>query len=167
MAEGKERARDDKMMENFHYTCIYDNLQGPTQPREKSIRIHQLMPKIIRLHNKLQAITVYARDPTIYQGENPSLFHLIQGRKRRDARMILEIRDENGNLQTTTRGILNTFVGHMKRKYGPIQVDDECVDQMVNAGHTRVAEAWGDIIDMPITAKMCYCLIEGHTEEQL
>jgi len=55
--------------------------------------------------------------------------------------MILEIRDENGNLQTTTRGIVNILVGHMKRKYGPIQVDDECVDQMVNAGHIRMAEA--------------------------
>jgi len=67
--------------------------------------------------------------------------------------MILDIRDENGILQTTTRGILNTFVGHMKRKYEPTQVDDECVDQMVNAGHIKVAEEWGDILDMPITAE--------------
>jgi len=41
----------------------------------------------------------------------------------------------------------------MKRKYGPIQVDDECVDQMVNAGNLRTAETWGDITDMPITAE--------------
>ena len=67
--------------------------------------------------------------------------------------MILEIRDENGNLQTTTRGILNTFVGHMKRKYGPMHVDEECVEQMVNAGHIRVVEAWGDIMDMHITTE--------------
>jgi len=52
MMEGKERARDDKMMENFYYTCIYDILQEPTQPREKSARLHQLKAKIIRLHNK-------------------------------------------------------------------------------------------------------------------
>ena len=67
--------------------------------------------------------------------------------------MILEIRDENGNLPTITRGILNTFVGYMKRKYGPIQVDVECLDLMVNAGHIRVAEAWDDNIDIPITAE--------------
>ena len=86
MTERKERARNDKMMENFYYTCIYNILQEPTQPREKSTRLHLLKAKIIRLHNKrLQAITVDARDPTIYQGENSSLFHLIQGRKRRDA----------------------------------------------------------------------------------
>ena len=89
----------------------------------------------------------------MYQGENPSIFHLIQGRKMREARMILEIQDENGNLQTTTRGILNTFVGHMKRKYRPIQVQDVCVDQMVNAGNLRMAQTWGDITDMPITSE--------------
>jgi len=142
------------MMEYFYYNCIYDILQEPTQPREKSARLHQLKAKIIRLHNKrMQTMTIDARDPKMYQGENPSIFHLIQGRKRREARMILEIQDENGNLQTTTRGILNTFVGHMKRKYGPIQVDDECVDQMVNAGNLRMAQTWGDITDMPITAE--------------
>jgi len=65
--------------------------------------------------------------------------------------MIIQIRDEDGTLHTTTRGKLNTCVGHMKRKYGPIKVNDECVDQMVNAGHLRVAERWGGIIDMPIT----------------
>ena len=104
MTEWNERARDDKMLENFYYTCIYDILQEPTQPREKSVRLHQLKAKIIRLHNKrMQTITIDARDPKMYQGENPSIFNLIQGRKRREARMILEIQDENGNLQTTTR----------------------------------------------------------------
>jgi len=67
--------------------------------------------------------------------------------------MIIEIPDENGNLQTTTRVMLNAFVGHMKRKYGPIKVNDECVVHMVSAGHLRVAERWGDVIDMPITAE--------------
>jgi hypothetical protein len=154
MTEGKERARDDNIIENFYCTCIYDILQEPTQPRETSARLHHLKAKIIRLHNnRIQTITIDARDPKMYQAENPSIFRLIQGRKRRKARLILEVQDENGNLQTATRGILNTFVGHMKRKYGPIKMDDECVDQMVNAGNLRMAQTWGDIIDMPITAE--------------
>jgi len=83
ITEGNEWARDDTMMENFYSTCIYDILQEPTHPRKKSARLHKLKAKIIRLHNKpLQTITVDASDPTIYSGENPSLFHLIQGRKR-------------------------------------------------------------------------------------
>jgi hypothetical protein len=123
--DGREReGRDDTMMENIYYTCIYDILQEPTQPRAKFARLHHLKAKIIRLHKmRLRTITVGAKDPTMYQGQNPSLFRLIQERKRQDGRMIIEIRDEVGNLQTT-RGILNTSVGHMKRKYGPIHVND-------------------------------------------
>ena len=32
-------------------------------------------------------------------------------------------------------------------------MDDECVDQMVNADNLRMAQTWGDMIDMPITAE--------------
>ena len=79
----------------------------------------------------------------MYQGETPSLFHLIESRKRRDARTTTDIRDENGELQTTTRGLLRTFVGYMMRKYGPILVEVQCVDHMVTAGHIRAADRWG------------------------
>jgi len=51
----------------------------------------------------------------------------------------------------------------MKRKYGPIQVDDECVDQTVNAGYIRVAEARGDIIDMPIAAEELQTVVHRGT----
>ena len=167
MTEGKERTPEATRMENFYYSCIYDILQEATQPREKFAILHQLKAKIIRLQNKrIQTITVDARDPIMYQEKTPSLFHLIQGRKRRDARMIIEIRDENGQLQTTTRGILNTFVGYMKRKYGPIRVDDECVDEMVKAGHLRVVERWSDILNMPITAEELQTVVHRVTGNQ-
>ena len=64
MTEGKERARDDKMMENFYYNCIHDILQEPTQPREMSARLHELKAKIIRLHNKrMQTMTDRCKRP--------------------------------------------------------------------------------------------------------
>jgi len=40
MTEGKERARDDKMMENVYSICVYDILQELTQPRE----VYQITP---------------------------------------------------------------------------------------------------------------------------
>ena len=159
MTEGKERAQFDTTMENYYCACIYDILQDQSHPGEKSVRLRQLKAKIIRLHNKrIQTIMVDTRDPTMYQGGTPSLFHLIESRKRRDARTTTDIRDENGELQTTTRGLLRTFVGYMMRKYGPILVEVQCVDHMVTAGHIRVAYRWGDILDMPITEE------ELHTE---
>jgi len=47
----------------------------------------------------------------------------------------------------------------MKRKYEPIQVYDECVEQMKNAGHIRMAEEWGDILDMPIPAEVIQTVV--------
>jgi len=41
----------------------------------------------------------------------------------------------------------------MNRKYGPIEVGDECLDQTVNAGNLRTAQTWGDITDMSIAAE--------------
>jgi len=51
----------------------------------------------------------------------------------------------------------------MKQKYGPIQVDDDCVDQMVNAGYITVAEAWSDIINMPVTAEELQTVVHRGT----
>ena len=94
------------MMENFYYACIYDILQEPIQPREKVAALGQMQAKILMLHTqRIKALTLDARDRTTYPGETPSLFHLVQGKKRRAARMISEILDENGQQQKTMRRI--------------------------------------------------------------
>ena len=49
--------------------------------------------------------------------------------------------------------ILRVFSEHMRSKYRPIQVDDDGVRTILEAGHGCVPEAWGDIIEMPITAE--------------
>ena len=51
----------------------------------------------------------------------------------------------------------------MKRKYRPIQVDDECADQTVEAGNLKVAERWGNILDMPITAAELQTVVQRVT----
>jgi hypothetical protein len=139
--EGKERMRTEVMNENSYYACIYDVLQDTIQHREKAARLNRLKAKIVRLHNKrLQAITIDTREPTMFQGESPSLFHLLQMRKRRESRMIANVLDENGSPHETIRGILRTFVDYLKHKYGPIQIEENCVDQTMNTGLRTVAE---------------------------
>jgi hypothetical protein len=86
----------------------------------------------------------------MYNGENPSLFHLIKRSKGRKARIITEILDENGFPQTTASGILNTFVKYQEQKYGPMPLDDQCKDHMVSAGHRKVAGRWDYLSDIPI-----------------
>jgi len=65
--------------------------------------------------------------------------------------MIANVLDKNGAPQETIRGILRTFIDYLKHKYGPIQIEENCVDQMLNAGFRTVAEPWRDLLDRPIT----------------
>jgi len=54
--------------------------------------------------------------------------------------MITNVVVANGIPQETVRGILQNFVDYLKHKYGPIQTDNECLAQMMNA-RLRTAEA--------------------------
>ena len=41
----------------------------------------------------------------------------------------------------------------MRRKYGPIQVEEECVRIMVKAGHRRLSDGWREALEGPITTE--------------
>jgi hypothetical protein len=80
--------------------------------------------------------------PDLYQDEQMSLFHLIKRRKQREQRTITHIMDPNSEMQTSTKGILNTFSDCLRRKYAPIHVGDGCIRSMPTAGHQRLSESW-------------------------
>jgi hypothetical protein len=68
------------------------------------------------------------------QEERMSLFHLIKLRERLTS---THVHDPVSEMQTTTRGIVNIFSSYLRRKYGPLTVDDECVKKMTDAGYQR------------------------------
>ena len=72
-------------------------------------------------------------------------------RKRRVPLMITSIIYKEGVTQTTTRGIMHTFVEFLQSKYEPIQVDDACVTGMEKAGHRTLPMGLRDFLDTPIT----------------
>jgi hypothetical protein len=65
--------------------------------------------------------------------------------------MATSVLDKYGDIQTTTKGILHTFVDHLQRKYGAISVDLESVTKMDKAGHKTVPTVWRDLLDSPIS----------------
>jgi len=65
--------------------------------------------------------------------------------------MITSAIDKDGVTQTTSRGILHTYVEFLQSKYDPIQVDDACVTQMEEAGLRILPLWWRDFLDTPIT----------------
>jgi len=76
-------------VDNFLYGCIYDILRN-TYPHEQKITMpNRLKAKITSLHgDKLQRVMLDNDEPNRLAGERPALFHILQMRKRQEARMI-------------------------------------------------------------------------------
>jgi hypothetical protein len=51
------------------------------------------------------------------------------------------------------KGIMDTFTACMKQKFGPIQVDEDCVRRVTGAGHRRLSENWKERLDVPLTTE--------------
>jgi len=48
---------------------------------------------------------------------------------------------------------MDTFSACMKQKYGPTQVNEDCVRRMAGAGHRRLSENWKERLNMPLTTE--------------
>jgi len=106
------------------------------------IMLNRLKAKITSLHvDKLQRVMLENDEANRLAGERPALFHILQMRKRQEARIIRSIQDECGNTQQTMEGIIRTYRSFLRRKYEPITVDEECVAYMAEAGQRALPTA--------------------------
>jgi hypothetical protein len=106
--EGAAKSRKDMLNQNFYYACIYDILNNRRYPREKTPTLNHLKTKDCPTTQKrLQSVTIDTHEATLFHGESPTLFHLLQMRKRC---VVTNIINKDGVIQKTTRGILHTFV---------------------------------------------------------
>ena len=97
--------------ENFHCACIYDIMKDHIHPREKTHTLSHLKSKIVRLHCKrIQSITVVTYESILFQGESPSLFHVLQMRKRQVSWIITSIIYKDVVTQTTLRAFCTPFL---------------------------------------------------------
>jgi hypothetical protein len=63
--------------------------------------------------------------------EDPTLYHVVQQKRRRELREIREIQDTDGTTHTSPTDIRNTFVRHLAQKFGPITVDDNAITALL------------------------------------
>jgi hypothetical protein len=76
------------MMENHLYECIYDVLQQ-SSPSDNLPVLNRLKAKIVRLHSiRLQEILLDNTKADRIDEEQPSLYHILQMRRRRTQRTI-------------------------------------------------------------------------------
>jgi hypothetical protein len=114
-----ERSREHRAMVNYYSydTCIYDVLQQATPDDTTLPTLNRLKAKLVRLHSvRLQKLLINSNDVEGIEGENPTLYNVLQMQKRREERTIYGLRDTEGVLQTTLRGIAQTLTTHLPEK---------------------------------------------------
>jgi hypothetical protein len=76
---------------------------------------------------RLQKLLIYSNDADRTEGGNPTLYNVLQMQTTREERTtygLRDLRDTDGVLQTTPRGIAQTVTTHLREKYDRITVDN-------------------------------------------
>jgi hypothetical protein len=121
-------------MVNYYYTCIYEVLQQATPDDTTLPTLNRLKAKLVRLHSvRLQKVLIDSNDADRIEGENPTLYNVLQMQKRREERTIYGLRDTDGVLQTTPRGIAQTLTTHLLEKYDRIIVDNGSIHNLLES----------------------------------
>ena len=75
------------MMENHSYECMYDALQRPGLSDQTLPALNRLKTKIVRLHSrKLEKILYNNNDADRPNGDQPTICHIFQTKRRRAER---------------------------------------------------------------------------------
>ena len=97
-------SRERMINENCCSACVYEILKDRGSPREENPSFSHVKDKIARPHSKqFQSIVIDKYESTVFQGENPSLSHLLQLRKLRVSLMITAVTEKDGTAHRTTR----------------------------------------------------------------
>jgi len=150
--EEAERRANYRNMENHLYECLYDILRSNDPATDKLPALQRYKAKLVRLHaERGNKALLDTKEHDLFEGEEPSLFHVLRILRRRENRDIRQVTDEHGNTHSTFRDIAATFVTHLRRKYQPIAVDETALDTLRNFLHPVCQTAYTEQLEQPIT----------------
>jgi hypothetical protein len=121
-------------------------------PVEKFSALNRYKAHLVRLQaRRMEKLLLDTHVHDKIDGEEPSLFQVLQMTKRREARTVRWVLDRSRNTVSDHKGILHTCVAHFKEKYGPIQVDGRCVNEMLDAVTVMDTPAYAANLKQPIS----------------
>ena len=135
-------------MENFYYTCIYEILRRAAPDGNTLPALNRLKAKLVRLQSvRLQKILLDNDDADRLEGETPTLYNVLQMKRRRNERTTTGLLDEDGRWQTTPRGMAQILITRFRERYDKIEVDNVSIKRMTahikRAQTTRSSDEMG------------------------
>jgi hypothetical protein len=134
-------------------------LHDPGHDASKLTALRGLKAKIIRLNSShRKRLLVDTSDQYRLAGVVPSLYLLIKTRRREENRLIKDIVDDDGILQTTSASILKAFAVHFRKKFEPIRSNVQSL-QLTSCGPERTLPEMNDTLAEPISIKELWIAI--------
>jgi hypothetical protein len=150
------RCREQKIMEHYYYSCIYDLLASEAAGQFDVSTLNHFKAKIVNTHAQRMRVAMIGTEMAdLVSGEQPTLYQCVRKHKRRTNSVVQAIRDEDGNLHVTPSDIAATFVAYFQKQYSPIDANMECTDELI--AH----------IDARLTADLDLALLAPFTGEDM
>ena len=131
----KRGPKDVEMLESWKFITMNasTHFAGHQTPDDTFVVLNRLRAKIVNLHGvRLQKVLRDTNEPDRQPKEQQTLFHVLRMQKRRSARVIRHIQDEEGRTHKTQLPIMRVFMTHFRKKYD-IEVNDGCIITMAVA----------------------------------
>jgi hypothetical protein len=99
-AEESERHRNFKHVENHLHECLYI-IRSDIPETNTFLELQRYKAKLEQLHaTRREKLMLDTSVHDRMEGEEPSLFHLLKTRRRRNTRAIQLVQDQHGNMAT-------------------------------------------------------------------
>jgi len=90
------------------------------------------------------------------ESEWPTLYHTLKTKRRRSQQTIHYLRDENGQLQMTLRGIAFTMTSHFWKMYDIIKDDSDSMKNLMDETLHARSNQYGGVLESPFEEEEIY-----------
>jgi hypothetical protein len=126
-----EKRRCYRTMEKYLYTCIYEILRSDIPPENKRSHLNRYKAKLCRLLTRQMRTNLLDTSMNDRMEEqDPSLYHIIRNKQRREQREINKVTDHMGVLHTTPQDITQVFVQHYTSLFASRRVEEVSIQEI-------------------------------------
>jgi hypothetical protein len=129
----------------------YDIIRNDIPETDKFLELQQYKAKLVQLHatrteNLMLDTSVHDR----MEGEEPSLFHLLETFRRRNTRAIQLVQEQHGIMATLPQDVAIVFLNYLRQKFEPIDIDRDILPSML-ANIQLIDTTSAESLEQPVT----------------